>query len=188
MNKIILLTAASIMIFIAAMVLVTIAIIKKSKRTFYIATLVFILSLSTATYTSYVILKKLHKTASDMFRLRTGEEIYVALFDKPKVNCVKIENYQDQTLPVFDCAIALKFRTCPMELKRILSEEKYITERTPSKFLDSEDSFIRGKWWKPKDLGDTVLVFTYIRPEGRRVQKAFVSIDSTRVYYIDILN
>jgi hypothetical protein len=40
-------------------------------------------------------------------------------------------------------------------------------------------------WWNPRLLGDTVLAFTYKKPNKDRIQRFFVSSDSTKAFYYD---
>jgi hypothetical protein len=124
---------------------------------------------------------------SEVIKPRTGIEIYSALFGKPESNCVKVLNYQDQIIPRMDFAIILQLQTCPTEFKRILSRREFRLEKLPTKNWSEDVPLgVHLDWFKPKALGDTILVFEHASEDGRNIQTFWASLDSTTVFYRDI--
>ncbi len=122
----------------------------------------------------------------EYFARRSGKEIYSALFGSPIANCMQMENFQDQLVPRLDCCIWLEFRTCPAELKRILSASSY---RKMS--YDSVDYISKYSpepmWWKPETLGrKAVAVRKQTITNPNRDQILVFAQDSTHAYYCDM--
>lgn len=96
------------------------------------------------------------------FKTRTGIEIYDALFDRRKTEYVKIFNYQDKVLPKIKYATWLHFKTCPNELERILSKNKFdinilATDKWNGKIPFGETL----EWFNPKKMGDSIIVYEF---------------------------
>lgn len=121
-----------------------------------------------------------------IFRPRTGEEIYTALFDKKQTDCIKILNYQDQVVPRIDYAIWLHFETCPEELKRILSLQEFESEVIATSGWETKGPFDHINWFKPETLGDSILVSIYSKDEYGNGQYIYSSLDSTKVFVKDV--
>lgn len=125
----------------------------------------------------------------ETFRSRTGEEIYEALFGKQKNNCVAILNYQDQIIPKIDYAIWLQFETCPEELKRILSKHEFSEGKVSTDKWDGKIPYGETiKWFNPKTLGDTIMVYEYSSDDSRNIQTIWANLDSTKVFVRDIFD
>lgn len=85
-----------------------------------------------------------------------GDEIYDAIFDKRKFECVKVLNKQDHVVPKIDYAICLHFETCPKELKRTLSRHEFTSEKLPTKEWNGKIPYGETlAWFNPTTLGDT---------------------------------
>ena len=107
--------------------------IKKSRQLKSASLFVLIVFIGLAGWTVFTFVNKSYNKVADTFKSRTGNEIYDALFDKRKSDCVKVLNYQDQVVPKIDYAIWLHFETCPSELKRILAKHEFILDTLPTK-------------------------------------------------------
>lgn len=129
----------------------------------------------------YTITKKTYSKISQISKPRTGFEIYESLLGKPETDCVKILNYQDQTIPVIDYAIFLHFKTCPKELKRILARKQFEFEKMKISAEQNNNEI----WFKPEKMGDSILVFRYYETNGNG-QEIYSSKDSTEAYLKDI--
>jgi hypothetical protein len=127
---------------------------------------------------------------------RTGKKIYSDFFGDPVENCVQVVNSRDARA-LDDCCVWLHFKTCPKEVARLLSQVPYTTERMNKKSIDHEypdpssinESLISSdppKWWILKKLGDSCLKYEYRHPDKDYIQFAYISIDSTDVFYHDI--
>jgi len=87
-----------------------------------------------------------------------------------------------------DVAIWLHFKTCPEELERILSRKEFKMEKAAAGNLYFEPQpSANEKWFNPKKLGDTVLIFTWYDERNNR-QEIYCSMDSTEVYLKDIFD
>ncbi|CAN5328718.1 hypothetical protein BH20BAC1_BH20BAC1_21600 [soil metagenome] len=132
--------------------------------------------------------KSYYKVA-EVLRPRTGEEIYDALFDIRQSDCVKVINYQDQTVPKIDYAIWLYFETCPFELKRILSRYEFTSEELATKEWNGKiPSGETLTWFNPRILGDTIMVYEHVITQNKRIQTIWASLDSTKAFCRDVLD
>lgn len=188
MKEIIIYGILSILTFIGFISLIVLGLIKK-KRYFIILGMPFILiSLSLGIITGYVFLSKSYKKVTGIFKPRTGDEIYSALFGKPAYDCVKIKHFQDQIVPKIDCAIWLHYKTCPKELNRILNLKLYNSEKISTKRMNSEGPHGNENWFHPELLGGSILIFSYQKDEYGNGQELYSNLDSTEVYCKDILD
>lgn len=134
-------------------------------------------------------MSKSYNRFAETLKPRSGDEIYDALFEQRETNCVKILNYQDQVVPKIDYAIWLEFETCPQELKRILSQYEFTTEKRSTTKWDPTISFGKSlEWFKPKTLGDNIIIYEYSSDDGRRIQTIWANLDSTKVFVRDVLD
>lgn len=186
MKEVIILTIISGLIFLSFLVTLILGFTKKNKKLKLTALFVFFAFIGSVGWTGYKVVSKTYNKVSDTFKMRTGDEIYDALFDKRKTDCVKILNYQDQIVPKIDYAIWLHFRTCPGELKRILTLQDFSSEIVSTKCWDSEGPLANENWFKPETLGDSILVSIYMRDEFGNGQYVYSSLDSTEVFVKDI--
>ena len=129
MKTILTLAFISGILLFTAIILLLIGLWKKKSTLMKIAVFAFVLSVGTGGYSIYVLANKTYHALQP----RTGEEIYAALFGKPASKCVKVLNYQDQVVPKIDYAIWLHFKTCPDEMRRILSQKNYAFEKISAK-------------------------------------------------------
>ena len=129
--------------------------------------------------------KKTINKISEIGKPRNGNEIYESLLGKPETDCVKILNYQDQTIPKIDYAIWLHFKTCPKELERIINRKKFNTEKISTKNLEFEQPNSNENWFEPQKMGDSILTFKYY-DERNNGQEIYCSKDSTEIYLKDI--
>jgi hypothetical protein len=187
MKTIIILTILTIILFGGFLISLITGLIKKRKRLIIASVFIFIIFIGLGGWTGLTITKKSINKVKETLKPRTGKEIYVALFGEPTYDCVKVINKQDQEFPVIDYAIWLHFETCPIELKRILSQHDY------SNGIELTNDWNEGiplaeniDWFNPKSIGDTILVFEYSTNNSRNIQTLWTSIDSTIVYCRDI--
>src|SRR5688572_3757039 len=82
--------------------------IKKKRKYFFYAIGIFVLFGCTSAIIVYKFVFKSYNKVTNAFKPRTGQEIYVALFEKPVNDCIKIINYKDQIIPKIDYAIWLQ--------------------------------------------------------------------------------
>jgi hypothetical protein len=101
---------------------------------------------------------------------------------------VKVLNSQDQVIPKIDYAIWLYFETCPKELNRILNLHSFSSETISTKGLEIDGPSANEKWFEPASLGDSILVFTYKKDHYGNGQTIYSSVDSTKVFCIDVLD
>ncbi|WP_107038586.1 hypothetical protein [Brumimicrobium mesophilum] len=139
------------------------------------------------TYTIYTVFNKSFEQLSELTTFRTGDEIYDALFDKSESECVNVIQHRDQVIPKIDGAIWMHFETCPSEMKRILSQQEYSSEKISTS--DQSLSFTNSeymKWFNPKFLGDSVIIYEYSSYVSRNIQTIWSNLDSTEVFVRDI--
>ncbi|MDR2913744.1 MAG: hypothetical protein LBV74_02755 [Tannerella sp.] len=128
--------------------------------------------------------KSLDKVAG-LFRSRTGDEIYRALFREPCCGCVKVIRVQDQEVPAIDYAIWLEAETCPEELERILQQHPYCADiRVTHGFYP--EPFSQNDWFAPETLGDSLRIFKWEKDASGNMQIIYASSDSTKMYCVDI--
>ena len=146
-------------------------IFRKNRKLLLTSVFAFIIFLGFAGWTGFKFVTKSYTRVTDTLRPRNGDEIYDALFGKRKTNCVKVLNYQDQVVPKIDYAIWLHFETCPEELKRILSQHKLSGEKVPTNGWDGKIPYGETlDWFKPTNLGDTILVYEYSTDNSKNIQ------------------
>ena len=108
---------------------------------------------------------------------------------KKQRDCVRILNYRDQLVPKIDNAIWLPFETCPEELKRILSRQKYSGQKLSSADWDNTVSADQTlNLFNPKSLGDTIMVYECIITEGKNIQTIWTNTAGTKAIVRDILD
>jgi len=184
MIELITLFIATVLLLIGAIVVFLIAISKKHMPLFYLAILLFFSTLGTGTWTGFRFLEKSYKKVDSIFKPRTGEEIYTALFDGNPNKCTQILEKQDQVIPKIDIAIYLHFKSCPTEIERILSLHSFEIDTLLAK--DILNSTIDPHWFKPKNLSDTILVYHYNKDELGNGQTHYVSKEKDEVFCKDI--
>ncbi len=188
MKEIIVLTIITGLIFIIFSLTLIFGLTKKNRKLKLIAIFSFIAFLSLTGLTGYKFVTKSYHKITDTLKPRTGNEIYDALFGKPKSGCVTVLNSQDQTIPKIDYAIWLHFETCPEELNRILSLHNFSSETIPTNELRVDGPSANEKWFNPASLGDSIFVFNYKKDDYGNGQTIYSSLDSTKVFCIDVLD
>lgn len=188
MKELIILTVISGFTFLVFLVTLILGFMRKNKKLKLTSLLLFFAFIGLTAWTGFKFVSKTYNKVTETLRPRTGDEIYEALFDKGKIDCIKILNYQDQVVPKIDYAIWLHFETCPDELKRILCLHDFKTEIVSTKGWNTEGPLANENWFKPESLGDSILVFTYKKDEYGNGQHIYSSIDSTKVFLKDILD
>lgn len=143
--------------------------------------------LSLFTYSIYLFVNKTIDKVQNSFQERSGYKIYEAIFDKKENNCVKVIHYQDQIVPKIDVGIWLHFKTCPTEVKRILQKHKFSRgiEITEKYNIPAADNIY---WFKPEELGDTIIVYEYSSENAKNIQTLWIKMDSTEVFCRDLLD
>lgn len=175
--------AATFLIFLLILIA---GIVKKSQTLKRASVLVFLFFVVGIGGIGYTIASKSYHKITDAFTMRTGYEIYDALFGKRQTDCVKIIHFQDQVIPKIDYAIWLQFTTCPDELKRILSQNHFKAEIQSTHGWNTAGPLDHQNWFKPETLGDSILLFTFQKDEFGNGQYIYSSMDSTHVFVQDI--
>ena len=188
MKELIILTVISGLAFLVFLVTLILGFTKKDKKLKLTALLFFFAFIGLTAWTGFKFVSKTYNKVAETLRPRTGDEIYDALFDKRQTDCIKILNFQDQVVPKMDYAIWLHFETCPKELKRILSLHDFKTEVVSTSGWETNGPLAHENWFKPETLGDSILVFTYNKDEYGNGQYIYSSLDSSKVFVIDILD
>jgi hypothetical protein len=184
MRTILILAFISGILLLSAIILLLISLWKKKSNIMKVAVFALLLSIGTGGYTVYVLANKTYHALQP----RTGSDIYTALFGKPASNCVKVLHYQDQVVPKIDYAIWLHFRTCPDEMKRILSKNHYEFEKVSESDTKTNGPSANNNWFKPELMGDSVLTFKFKKDEYGNGQTIYINRDSTEAYCIDVLD
>lgn len=189
MKEIITLISLSGFAFLTFLLTLVIGLIKNSKWLKMTALFAFFVLTGLVGWTGYKVVSKTHHKVSGIFRMRTGDEIYDALFGKRETDCVNILNYQDQVVPKIDYAIWLHFETCPKELERILSKHDFHSEKLSTDNRNEKIPFEETlDWFDPTTLGDTIMVYEYSTEDNRNIQTIWTNLDSTEVFVRDILD
>ncbi|MFM2048763.1 MAG: hypothetical protein RI955_1311 [Bacteroidota bacterium] len=188
MKEIIVWTIFSGLLFFVFLATFIFGLIKKTKKNILISIGTLILFIGCTGWTSYLFVTKSYNKVAQVFKPRTGEEIYSALFGKTNSNCLQVVNYQDQVVPKIDYAIWLHFTICPNELKRILKLHDFEFKKQSTKGWQTDGPSANEKWFKPETLGDSVLVFKYHKDDNGNGQTIYSSLDSTKVFCIDVLD
>jgi hypothetical protein len=189
MKEIIVLTVITGLTFVTFGLFLLFGIFQKNKKFILTSVFAFVVFLCFAGWTGYKFVTKSYNKVADTLRLRNGDEIYDALFDKRQTDCVKVLNYQDQVITKIDYAIWLHFETCSEELKRILSRHKFSGGKVATNGWDGKIPLGETlDWFKPTTLGDTILVYEYSTDNSRNIQTIWTSLDSTKVFCRDILD
>ena len=181
---------ACVILLLLSVTLTLIAIIKRKMAFIYSALAIFLLFLGVAGWTVLKFVTSSYRKlkASTEIKQRSGLEIYTAVFNSTPANCLKITNYKDHVMPILDCCIWLELSTCPYEMERVLTQSVYEAEKLDTTQLSLYMPGLSSEmpsWWNPRLLGDTVLAFTYKEPNKDRIQRFFVSSDSTKAFYYD---
>ena len=162
---------------------------RKSKSKIIVSFFFLFFAILVSAWTVYTFVSKSYVAIANNFKPRNGLEIYTALFGKDLNNCVTVLNKMDQVIPRLDCCIWLEFKTCPIELNRIISQHVY--KETKHQSLDTSQYIPtyspRPDWWKPYVLADSITVlrdFNYDNPNRDKV--LIFSRDSSRAFYCDM--
>ena len=189
MKEIIILTVITGLTFLSFGVTLIFGFIKKNNKIKLASLFIFIAFICLTGWTGFKFVTKSYNKVADTLKPRTGDEIYDALFDKRKSDCVKILNYQDQVVPKIDYAIWLHFETCPDELKRILSRHEFSSEKLPTKNWNGKIPYGETlDWFNPTTLGDTIMVYEYSTNDSQNIQTIWTSMDSSKVFCRAVLD
>ena len=180
--------AISIFLFFCFLFLVVLGFIRKSRKIFVMSALAFLLMIGSVGSLAYLTVTKSYNRITAFLKPRTGEEIYIALFDSMNSRCTEVLHHADQVIPKLDDGIRLHFRTCPEELRRILELHEFQHEKKSSSDLEREYDHSNYEWFKPETLGDSILVFFSEIKRYKNWQTIYSSQDSTEVFCIDILD
>jgi hypothetical protein len=186
--------------FVAGVVLIAFGVSKK-KNFLIVASLVcFLLAVISGGTTGYRFVSKSYQKVSDTyreskrvygalgdaFRLRTGTEIYTALFGPQTSECVEVVQYQDQLIPKIDYAIIVHVNTCPEEVQRIVSLRPFSAKILTGYWLAGEDRR-HTDWFLPSTLGDSVIVYEDF-DENANGQSIYTNREKTEAYIVDVFD
>ena len=186
------------LLLVAFLIILVIGLIKRKRKAILSSLFILIAFLCCAAITAYKVVAKsynkaktidLVKSKTTETNARSGENIYGSLFGKSSINCLDVTNHQDHSVPFLDCCIWLELKTCPDEMQRLLKQERFELSKADKLLLDLKmpNSGERPKWWNPMSLGDTVLVYEYHHSDADRKQVFFLSTDSSRAFYYDMV-
>jgi hypothetical protein len=122
-----------------------------------------------------------------IFRQRSGEEIYNAVFGAPVPRCTNIINKKDHHVPIIDCCIWLHFTSCPEEINRIIHNIDTASYKLIKKYLPPSASREQPSWWKPEKSGSDQILLCYYNSNEAHYRIFYISKDSTEVYYQDLV-
>lgn len=128
---------------------------------------------------STVAIHAISKTTTE----RTAEEVFAAEFDRPQNNCVQVIDYYDPTVTVINDRRMICFSACPAETGRIMKRRRYdVAERATPEVAGSMSDKCCQNFVTTERFGATV--WECLASEGTDSYTMYVSMDSTRVYYI----
>jgi hypothetical protein len=163
---------------------------KRRVRLVYLSVLLLLGSFFSGGWAVYLFTTKTYNKFSnidipDLFRGRTGGEAYAAFFGQPSDSCVKVLNHVDPVLPQIDYCTWLEFRTCPAELRKILTLDPYLpVEHDGSDSSLGPNLNAQPHWFKPRLLGDSVIFLHHTDPQHPSLRTyLYISKDSTRAFY-----
>jgi len=185
MKELLLVVGIAVLLFTLSVGVLAWGVMRKGKKIKRIAFVLFIAFLGSVAWAGYRLATKSYHKLTALGKSRTGEEIYKALFGPQQATCVQVINYQDQVVPKIDYAIWLQFKTCPKELKRITKLHKFTVQKQATAGWNTAGPVAKKNWFKPENLGDSVLVFVYERDNYGSGQTIYASADSTRVFCAD---
>ena len=186
MKELIIWTLLMAKAFVAFLVTLIVGLVKKNRKIVLASIPVLFLGLCFGAWSAYLFASKSYYRVAEIFKPRTGIEIYTALFGHATTDCVIVLNYQDQVVPKIDYAIWLHFKTCPKELHRILRLHDFKTEIVSTKGWNTSGPLSNENWFQPEILGDSILTFIYNKDEYGSGQYIYSSLDSTRVFCQDV--
>jgi len=188
-------------LFLAFLILLITGIVKQKRKLIYLSLIALGLSIAGGLCIGALIAKKTYrviKTAENPFKKRTGIEIYSALFDEPKTNCVRVNNKQDAYIPRIDCCVWLEFSTCPEELERIITTKKLMPLRSQAQLIGDSVVMVldnipeyssKPDWFNLKKLGEGYLTLRKNEPDNPNWDRIlYFSKDSTYAFYCDMFD
>ena len=119
MREIILLSIASLLLFVLSVFFLGYFIFRKQKGFFVV--LFFVLSILCAGFSFIRFIHISYRNITNTLKPRKGIDIYTSLWGKPVGNCTIIIDAQDAVIPIIDDGIWLHFKSCPQEIERLLS-------------------------------------------------------------------
>lgn len=132
--------------------------------------------------------REVGRGVQEAFEPRSGSEIYTALFDSVPAS-VTVTHHRDQVVPKLDTGISLRMKTCPSEVKRILSMGPYTAARSASNEADRVYGGLDASGpYSPENLGDTITTYYWEVQPGRNWRWVYVDRDSTEAIVVDILD
>ncbi|MCB9245934.1 MAG: hypothetical protein H6606_05840 [Flavobacteriales bacterium] len=177
----ILLSAACVVI---GGLLILVGLLSNRKSLFRLGILLVLPGSLTITYLMIRDSRALFERAREAIKPRTGLEIYAALFEQPAPACVEVLHHRDQVIPKIDYAIWLELRTCPDEMRRLLSLRSY-----QHQFKETSSSPKRStepNWFDPLVLGDSAHYFRFEQDDYGNGTYLVLSKDSTHLFCKDI--
>ncbi len=108
---------------------------------------------------------KTAKRIQSAFKPKSGTAIYTAIFNKP-LPCTQVVHILTPTIPRIDVDLLFHVKLCPEELDRILQQNNYTLERVAVKNLHDHIPLVQTDWFKPQELGDTLMVYHAIIGNG----------------------
>ncbi|UII19576.1 hypothetical protein [Fulvivirga ligni] len=188
MKEVIIAVVISGLVFLTFLVTLVLGFTNKNKNLKLTSWLLFLAFIGCCSWTGYKIVSKTYNRVVETFEMRTGDEIYDALFDQRETDCIEILDYQDQVIPKIDYAIWLHFKTCPKELNRILAKHDFSGEKLSTENWNGSIQLGELEWFNPSTLGDTIVLFKYSTNDSRNVQTIWSNLDSTEVFVRDIFD
>ncbi len=178
--------AAAVLCGLITLVLAIVAIRRRKMQPFWFALLFLAITAGCGVMAVYRVAAVAYTRASEALEPRSGIEIYEALFGKPIGNCVLVTHQRDQVIPKLDRGLSLRFKTCPLEMRRILGQENYTLTRIAALTAD-RDHGASGDF-APETLNDTIVMgYREVIP-GRNWRWIYCNRDSTEAIVLDVLD
>lgn len=167
--------------------LAIIAIRRRSMGPFWFSLLFLMLTAGCAAMATYRLATGVYQRTAQAMEPVGGMRSYEAFFGKPVGDCVVITHHRDQIIPIIDTSILIRLRTCPSEIRRILGQRAYTSERGPAMFASGPHGTEQNEF-SPEALGDTVLTYYTELVPGRNWRWVHCNIDSTAAIIVDVLD
>jgi hypothetical protein len=178
--------AVSLLIFVLYLIF---GIFSRKSRHFMKAGIAMLISIAFNAYVGFTSATMEQETSQQLASLRTGADLYGFLYNEPPATCMEMLEGSTYRIPFIERCIWLQFTTCPEALEAFLAQYPYSMKIRKKNDLMFEVSGIEQlpEWWNPQSLGDSVRMYTYTEKDPSTVRKVFVSMDSSRVYYYDLV-
>lgn len=113
---------------------------------------------------------------------RSGPALYNAMFGKPADPCTEIFESRDAAA-IDDQMLYIHFKTCPQEIKYILSRVPYSHKNVSRQDMEISYTDPKPGWFDIRKLGDSCTRYFYKWEDKDYAQVLYLSNDSSEVFY-----